>query len=106
MATETLWSLIQDVRAEIKERLDEDPDQDLQDLAHEVADSNVPVYTSDIMAVGAEDISMATNEPECGPAFDGSPTPVNIIAANIYERLYDEAWEELRLWQERTGRDS
>jgi hypothetical protein len=32
---------------------------------------------------------MATEEPELGPAFDGKPTPVNIIAANIYEHLVE-----------------
>ena len=29
-----------------------------------------------------------------GPAFDGSPTPVNIIAANVYERLTADLFEE------------
>ena len=92
----TLWDRIKYVREEINERLEDEPDQDLHDLAHEVADGNCPTYTSEIMQYAADDINLATNEPDIGPAFDGSPTPVNIIAANIYERLYEEAWEEIR----------
>lgn len=65
------------------------------DAAHELADSMVPVYTGELMELAAEDIDLATDEPEIGPAFDGSPTPVNIVAGNVYDRLYAIAYEEL-----------
>jgi hypothetical protein len=68
------------------------------DVIHEIADSSVPVYTSQLLDLAAEDNCLATDEPELGPAFDGTPTPVNIIAANVYERLTEvlwEAWHEL-----------
>ena len=63
------------------------------DVIHEVADGHVPVYTYDILALAAEDNGLATAEPELGPAFDGTPTPVNIIAANIYEAITTDLWE-------------
>jgi len=46
------------------------------------------------MELAAGDINLATDEPEVGPAFDGSPTPVNIIAGNIYDRLLEAAYDE------------
>ena len=62
---------------------------DAHDMAHEIADSAVPVYYNRIAEVGASDLALILDEPEIGPAFDGSPTPVNIIAANIYERVFN-----------------
>lgn len=65
------------------------------DAAHEIADSMVPVYTGELMELAAENIRLATDEPELGPAFDGSPTPVNIVAANVFEQLYQIAYDVL-----------
>ena len=66
------------------------------DTIHEIADQAPPIYTRDILEWAAEDIDLALDEPELGPAFDGTPTPINIIAANIYERIEQELWEEWR----------
>jgi hypothetical protein len=66
------------------------------DVIHEVADSMVPCYTSDLLALANDDNTLATAEPELGPAFDGSPTATNIVAANIYERLTAVLWDALR----------
>jgi hypothetical protein len=82
-----MWKIEKDAVAEYLERRRDYPDEDCHDVIHEVADSNVPIYTSDLMLLAAEDIDLAVGEPECGPAFDGKPTPVNIIAANVYERI-------------------
>jgi hypothetical protein len=73
---------------------------DIYDLAHEIADTHVPVYTSTILQWGVDNLELATEEPDLGPAFDGSPTPVNIIAANIYEVLRNEAIEAIQELQE------
>lgn len=64
------------------------------DIIHETADGAVPIYTSHILGLAADSPNLAVQEPELGPAFDGTPTPVNIIAANIYERLQDVCWDE------------
>ena len=67
---------------------------DCGDIASEIADSHTPVYTRDLMMVAANDIDLAVTEPEIGPAFDGSNTPVNLVAANIYERIQQAVLEE------------
>ena len=80
---------------ELKERLQQDPDYDEGDLIHEIADSNTPIYNYDILQMAADNLFLALEEPDIGPAFDGSPTPINIIAANIYEAICEELWDEL-----------
>lgn len=96
----SMWDLEQSLRAEIRERADELKDETYpEDIVTEMADGWVPIYTYDLMRYAANDLDLAVDEPELGPAFDGSPTPVNIIAANIYERLQGvafDALEELR----------
>jgi hypothetical protein len=69
------------------------------DVIAEIADSSVPVYTSDLLELASQNNNLATDEPELGPAFGGEPTPVNIIAANIYEAVSDAlfgAWDEIK----------
>ena len=64
------------------------------DIVHSIADGTTPIYHSDLLNVAMSSIgSIATVEPELGPAFDGRPTPTNIIAANIYEALCEAMWE-------------
>ena len=103
--TYSMWALEADAKEVAIELLQSGDDPD--DVAHSAADSCVPIYTYDLMMYAASDISLATEEPECGPAFDGSPTPVNIIAANIYDRLYTAASEAVDEWiEEREDDDS
>jgi len=104
--TTTLRGLLADFR----DTLDTDRDDilaagDPDDVLHEYADSAVPVYTADLMRLAADDIDLATAEPECGPAFDGSPTPANIVAANVYEALLAEGYEWLREVQDEDDED-
>lgn len=66
----------------------------MTDTITEIADGAVPVYTTDLMELAAGNITLATATPELGPAFDGEPTPVNIVAANVYERLTEVAHDE------------
>lgn len=85
----SLRDLIRDAKQELKERFDngETDRDDLIDASHEIADSFVPVYTRDLINLCQDDFSLFTDKPEIGPAFDGEPTPTNIVAANVYERL-------------------
>ncbi len=95
--TETLsmWQLEKDIRQEVRDEAQNLLDSRYpEDMIHEWADSHVPVYTTDLMELAASDIALATDEPEVGPGFDGSPTPVNIIVANVYERLWRAASNE------------
>ena len=87
-----LYRMKKDALEELKDSLRDYPDNDEYDTIHEIADSSVPVYTHDILQLAASNNYLATEEPELGPAFDGSPTPVNIIAANIFEEIHSELW--------------
>ncbi len=92
----TLWDLEQGIKAEIRERAKELLEDTAypEDVVVEMVDTWVPIYNSDLLNVAANDMDMAILEPELGPAFDGTPTPINIIAANIYEALQAVALEE------------
>jgi len=92
----TLSELNSLVRSEIQDWVSNNPDDD--DINHdgslsEIVDSTVPVYNAELLQLAADNNRLATAEPELGPAFDGTATPVNIIAANIYEHLSGIAWE-------------
>ena len=55
------------------------------------------VYHGELLELAAGDLAtdgVGVVAPEMGPAFDGTPTATNIIAANVYERL-SEALENL-----------
>src|SRR4051794_33982168 len=98
----TLRSILADARAELGDRWTNyrddfgAKDDEPNDVIHEIADGSVPVYTSDLLRLAAESNELATVTPELGPAFDGSPTPVNIIAANVFEAIEVVLWEEWR----------
>lgn len=101
----TLRDLEQSVKAEIRKRAKELlEDRYPEDTVAEIVDSWVPIYTFDLLQVAAENLTMAVLEPELGPAFDGTPTPVNIIAANIYEALNAVAFDEWTAIQEEATR--
>ena len=100
---ETLQGRIDMAIDELKDYALEEPREfahDPGDRIHEIADGCVPVYHSDLLEIAADDNDMATNEPELGPAFDGKATPVNIIAANIFEAIEAALWD---YWNEHKG---
>jgi hypothetical protein len=100
MARTTLTALESDARDELRDRWtsyrEDFAGGSESDVIHEVADAMVPCYTSDLLALANDDNGLATDEPELGPAFDGAPTPVNVIAANVYERLTAALWNAWR----------
>lgn len=87
----TLESIISDAVEELEEWLEEHPDADptYDGTLHEIADSAVPIYNQDLIELAGENYLLALTEPEIGPAFDGSNTPINLIAANVYEAVTD-----------------
>ena len=97
----SMYDLYKECRQELKEQVIEYrrtiEGDEISDIISETADSNTPTHTWDILQYAANNIALAVDEPEIGPAFDGSPTPVNIIAANIYEAIEADLWE---YWQE------
>lgn len=97
----TLYDLIEGAKEELRDQWKES--RYPEDLVGEIADSWVPIYTHDLLRMAADNMELATNEPELGPAFDGTPTPVNIIAANIYEELSNALSSELSDLQSQAG---
>jgi len=97
-----LTEVIEQARGELRDRWENYRDEfgsradEPHDVIHEIADSSVPVDTSDLLALANENNALATDEPELGPAFDGTSTPVNIIAANVYEAVQAALWEAWR----------
>ena len=104
----TYDELMRDAADDLRDQLDgKDPsDEDTDRMIHEIADSTTPIYDSDILDVASSRPELALTEPACGPARDGSATPINFIVANIYEALtatlhetldeIKEKWEESR----------
>lgn len=92
--TTDMQQSIKNAIEELDEWMQENPGNDEpHDRIFEIADGSVPVYTVELLEWAIEDIYLATDEPEIGAAFDGSPTPVNIIAANIFEKVEEALWE-------------
>jgi len=87
--------LKKDALESLREYLECSPDTDKDDAIREVADSSVPVYSYDLLQLAANNPYLGVDEPECGPAFDGSATPVNIIAANAYEDIINYLYEHV-----------
>ena len=101
--TISLQDIISGAVEELREWCKDNPDGDPVDngILNEFADGAVPVYNYDLLQLAA-DLSngLALTEPEIGPAFDGTPTPINIIAANVYEAVEAELHEEWRRIEE------
>ena len=99
MAKRELDQIVEDAIEELRAWAKENPDEtEPHDQISEIADSSVPVYHSDLLRLAADKIHLGIDEPELGPAFDGKPTPVNIIAANVFEhveRALWDAWKEI-----------
>ena len=95
--TTTLYDLTQIAIEDLMTWIEDNPDDDEpHDAMHEIADSSVPVYTYDLLQFAGNNLNLAVDTPELGPAFDGTPTPVNIIAANVYEYIEAALWDKWR----------
>src|SRR5574341_15511 len=92
-AIEELRDRLNDLIAEEKitkaDQIDNDYHNELCDIVFECANAAVPYLLSDILQLATDDTYLAAEEPSTGPAFDGTSTPVNIIAANIFEAIED-----------------
>jgi len=86
----TIFALKNDAVNDLQERLQTEDYTDIADLIHEIADWRVPLYNKQLLSVAISDLYLAICEPEVWPAFDGRPTAINLIAANIYECLVEE----------------
>ena len=58
----------------------------------EMVDSDVPIHYYDLTRLATLS-DIYHHENELPPAFDGTMTPINVIACAIYEVLMEVAWE-------------
>ena len=93
----TLRDCINGAVEDLNDHLDRGDDPwngDTHHMIHELADDAVPIYNKDILSIATNDLGeIGCTVPENGPAFDGTPTPVNVAAANIYEAIQAALWE-------------
>ena len=85
------WENLED--SDIDAELSTFMNSDVIDTAHDVADSNTPIYTIDLLKVALDDISIASDIPEV-LCYDGKPTVINILSAVIYERIVEHVCEQ------------
>jgi hypothetical protein len=98
--SQSLEELKTEAAEELTDWLKENPDckDEPHDTISEIADSSTPIYTHDLLQLGSDNWDLMTSEPQIGPAFDGKPTPINIIAANIYEAISAHLFQTAQNW--------
>lgn len=94
----TIYSLEEDVRIEVNDRLEDLMDSCYpDDILHEIADNNIPIYNYDRVSCLLDDLTLS--EPD-DPGLCGDSRDIfDILAASIYERLIVEAnkeWERIK----------
>ena len=93
-------STIEEIKAtaleELEERFKAEPDMQYpEDMASEITDSSVPVYTHELITIAQNSAEVMHHENELPPAFDGEPTIPNIIATAIYEIVQESLYGRL-----------
>ncbi len=63
---------------------------DQGDVAHEAADSTIPIYNYRLIQLVTDEPSLLLDTPEMEAAEHFGPG-LRVVVANLYERLYDEA---------------
>jgi len=97
----TLEQLITSAKEALEEALYYEPDIEYpEDRIHEITDNACLLPNHTYLQLAADNMELALEEPELGPAFDGRPTPVNIICANLYEHISQELFQHLYSLQE------
>jgi len=81
---------------ELEERFKAEPDMQYpEDMATEITDNSVPVYTHELITIAQNSREVLCHENELPPAFDGTATIPNIIATAIYEIVQERLYERL-----------
>ena len=84
----TLYKIIETAKEEFRENYKDS--EYPEDYIYEITDSACLLDNHTFLKLACDNMSLALNEPELGAAFDGSSTPINIIAANLYENISNE----------------
>ena len=99
----TLRELVNKAIGKLREWHEDNPENtEPQNTIFEIAYSRVPVNFHELLRLAGENIALATDS-EYGPAngcnFDGTLSPVNLIAGNVIEHIEQalwDAWNEMK----------
>lgn len=90
----TLHNLRQAVRQEVRFLFHGMPRPEVEGAElYELVDNLMPLHTADILELAGQDHGLAFQEPEIF-AYNGRATPINALAANIFDHLIQEAEDE------------
>ena len=89
--TDLIQELIDDLNDNIEEIKHADHPHD---YVYELVDSHVPIMHNDLLNYALHNHYIATSTPDIF-TFDGSHSPVNAIAGNIYQELSETAHDWL-----------
>tara|TARA_Y100000593_G_scaffold32337_1_gene63703 strand:- start:781 stop:1110 length:330 start_codon:yes stop_codon:yes gene_type:complete len=79
---------IEDLEERLKWNKENEYDQDTDDLIHETADNNVPIYTYDLLQYASNNFDLI----QPNELTSNNPDVIQIIQANIYEYLTDKLY--------------
>ena len=80
---------IEDLQDNIQWCKEEKEDYEIDDLIHEIADNNIPIYTYDLLQYATNNFNLIEPSDLCSD----SPSVRQIITANIYEVLIEALYE-------------
>jgi len=102
--TQSLHQIILDAKEELKDSF-KDAEYPT-DLIHQIADSACLMPNYSYLKLACDNMHLALDEPECGAAFSGEPTPINIIVANLYEAISNELHQHLYVLQDKDYKEA
>ena len=79
---------IEDLEESIKWNKDNEEDYEIDDLINETANSNIPIYTYDLLQYASNNFDLI----EPNDLVGENPDVTQIISANIYEILTEELY--------------
>ena len=82
---------IEELEDRLKWNKENKEDQDTDDLIHEIADNNIPIYTYDLLQYASNNFDLL----EQNDLVNDQPDVISIIQANIYELLMEDLYEYL-----------
>ena len=90
-----LSELQREAREELEDRIkwcrENEEQENSDDLIHEVADNNIPIYTYDLLQYASNNFNLIYKNDLCSDDADC----IQIIQSNIYEELMEDLYEYL-----------
>ena len=90
----TLTELVQSAREEFQDYLngwEVITETTVADRISEIADNQIPVYTTQLLQVAMSNLRLVNENPEWS---NGDQTPEVLIQGNIYQYIRDALWNE------------